>query len=60
MLTICAGLFVFITKLGSDDFPIDALVVITLLCDFLLAFISIGLLFEGILQDLVTILGGCR
>ena len=61
MLTVCAGLFVFITKLGSDDFPIGALVAITVLCDFLLALLTLILLTDSdILQNLIAILGNCR
>lgn len=61
MLTVCAGLFVFITKLSSDDFPIGALVVMTVLCDFLLTVVSIAMLIDtNTLQNLVAILGSCR
>lgn len=60
-MTICAGLFLSITKLSSDDLPIGALVAITMLCDFLLAFLTLIMLSDSsMLQSLVAILGSCR
>lgn len=59
MLTVCAGLFLAITKTTNDDVPVGGVLILTVLCDLILGMVSLALLVDSSLA-LLVIQGLCR
>jgi hypothetical protein len=48
MLTICAGIFLRITKTTNEDVPVGALLVLALVCDLLLFTVIVTTIITGL------------
>lgn len=53
MLTICAGVFLGITKATNEDVPLGSILIFTVLCDAFLGLLTLVILSDSALTPLI-------